>query len=244
MGKSQTHVVSYSFERVSFGSVLKQPLMKTLKSMVTAVTLGLVLSTAPSATAAVFSLVSGSGTPADPGFYTGGGSSLGQVIPDNTPAGVGYSINFGASGLTISDISVTINVSGGYNGDLYAYVTHGDQIAYLLSANPAVSSSGFNNVTFVVGTGTPIPTGGSGQLTDTSYTGVNNLNVFNDTDPNGDWTLFFADVNPGDTSTLNRFSIGITAVPEPTTWGLVAFAVVFGTVQLRRLYRRRVAAAV
>ena len=157
------------------------------------------------------------------GIYTGGGSSLGQVIPDNTPAGVGYSINFADTGLSINNISVTLNLSGGYNGDIYAYLSHGSQIAYLLNPNPSVSGSGFN-ITLVEGTGSAIPTGGSGTLTGT-YTAYSDLATFNSTDPNGNWTLFFADMSPGDTSTLNSFSISITAVPEPVNVALAIFGV-------------------
>ncbi|MGN6553511.1 MAG: hypothetical protein ACTHLW_07290 [Verrucomicrobiota bacterium] len=153
--------------------------------------------------------------------YTGGGSGS-QVIPDNTPTGVAYSINFGATGLNISDITFTLTLSGGHNGDLYAYVAHGDKIAYLLNPDPAVTSSGMN-LTFVEGTGSPIPTGGSGTLSG-SFTAYSDLASFHNTDPSGNWTVFFADLNPGDTSTLNGFSMSITAVPEPVDVALGVFA--------------------
>lgn len=35
-------------------------------------------------------------------------------------------------------------------------------------------------------------------------------------DPNGNWTLFVADQNPGDTSTLQSWTLTIKAVPEPS----------------------------
>ena len=174
----------------------------------------------------------GSGT-----LYTGSGSGS-QVIPDNSPVGVAYSINFAATGLSLSDISVTLNLSGGYNGDIYAYLSHGSQIATLLNANSAVSGSGMN-VTFVEGTGNPIPTGGSGILTGSSFTAYSDLATFNSTDPNGNWTLFFADLSAGDTSTLTGFSVGITAVPESVNMALAIFAgllVVGGVIRRQRKF--------
>jgi hypothetical protein len=41
------------------------------------------------------------------------------------------------------------------------------------------------------------------------------LSVFNGLDPNGAWTLFFADVEAGGTGTLKSWALEITAVPEP-----------------------------
>lgn len=194
--------------------------MKVLKCILPMAALGVVLGTLP-AEATLSDFSTGDGI-----TYTGGGSSLSQVIPDNTPAGVGYAINFSATGVSISDISITLNISGGYNGDLYAYVSHGDTLVQLLNPNGAVSTSGFNNVTFGE-TGSSIPTGGSGSLGG-NYVAYGNLSLFNGTDPNGQWTIFFADMNPGDTSTLNSFTLTITAVPEPIGMALVLFAGLVG----------------
>jgi len=158
------------------------------------------------------------------------------TIPDNTPSGVAYSINFAASGLSISDITVSLNLSGGYNGDIYAYLSHGSQISTLLNGpSTGLSGSGMN-VTFTEGTSSPIPTTSSAYLTG-SYTANTELATFNSTDPNGNWTLFFSDLSPGDTSTLNSFSLDITAVPEPINVALGVLGVVFGGVSIARWYR-------
>ena len=175
-------------------------------------------------------------------LYTASGSGS-QVIPDYPGAGVAYSLNFAAGGLNISSISVSLNVSGGFNGDIYAYLSHGSQISYLLSGDGAASGSGMN-LTFVEGTGNPIPTGGSGTLVGSSYTAFTDLSTFNNTDPSGSWTLFFADRSSADTSTLTGFSIGITAVPEPVNVALGVFGVVLvGTVGIRRFQQTRKVAA-
>lgn len=59
----------------------------------------------------------------------------GGVIPDASLTGWGSTIT--ASGFSseakVVDITVTLNLSGGYNGDLYAYISSGDQKAILLN---------------------------------------------------------------------------------------------------------------
>ena len=53
--------------------------------------------------------------------------------------------------------------------------------------------------------------------------------------PNGTWTLFFADVvTSGSSSTLLSWSLDITAVPEPVNVALGIFAGVFLVVSLAR----------
>jgi subtilisin-like proprotein convertase family protein len=199
--------------------------MKTLKVVVVALMVGFVLDGSHWAVAALSDFSNGgSGT-----SYSGGGSSLNQVIPDNTPAGVGYSINFAPVGLTISDISVALNLSGGFNNDIYAYLAHGSQIAVLLNQITGSPGTAGFNVTLTTGTGNDIQTytGGSvGQpLAGTYLATGGSLATFDNADPNGAWTLFFADRNPGDTSLLNSFSVTITAVPEPVNLALLVFAV-------------------
>ena len=209
--------------------------MKTLKSIVAAVTLGVVLGSSLSAPAALtvtdFSN-GGSGT-----LYTGGSSSGSQVIPDNTPDGVGYSFNFtDPAASSISDISVTLDLTGGYNNDIYAYLSHGSTLVVLVDqiTGTAGTGSGFNNVVLNEGTGGTIQSG--------TYTADQNLAGFNGANPNGSWTIFFADRNPGDTSTLTGFSVNLTAVPEPVNVALGVFGGLFAVVGLVRIVRRMKAA--
>jgi hypothetical protein len=69
------------------------------------------------------------------------------------------------------------------------------------------------------------------------------LSSFNGLDPNGSWTLFFADAASGDQSTLLGWSLEITAVPEPTTWALGIFATLAGVAGIFRQWRRSKAAS-
>jgi hypothetical protein len=101
----------------------------------------------------------------------------------------------------------------------------------------AANSSGFN-VTLVEGIGNPIQTvaGTAGAVLSgtTSFTANQDLSAFGNTDPNGAWTIFFADLNPGDTATLTSFSLDITAVPEPINMALGIFGGVMGLMVLAR----------
>ena len=56
------------------------------------------------------------------------------------------------------------------------------------------------------------------------------LNRFFGIDPNGDWTLFVADMNGNGTATLDSWGLDITPIPEPGTLGLL----VLGALALRR----------
>ena len=63
------------------------------------------------------------------------------------------------------------------------------------------------------------------------------LASFNGSNPNREWTLFFADMAGGNVSTLNGWSLDITAVPEPVNMALVIFAVGLIGVSVVRGYR-------
>lgn len=64
----------------------------------------------------------------------------------------------------------------------------------------------------------------SGAAFDAAMRGAT-LSVFNGLNPNGDWTIFFADMSPGGLSNLKSLSLEITAVPEPKeTVAVVAIA--------------------
>jgi subtilisin-like proprotein convertase family protein len=85
------------------------------------------------------------------------------VIPDNDPNGtVGanpggatlapFAFSLSDPETSITDVSVTLNLSGGYNGDLYAYLSHGSSFAVLLNRVGVGSSStyGYGDAGFVI----------------------------------------------------------------------------------------------
>ena len=70
--------------------------------------------------------------PASATLYQSG--TLNTVIPDNNLTGISSSIDVSSAPFsTITDVNVRLTVSGGYNGDLYAYLTHDGATAILLN---------------------------------------------------------------------------------------------------------------
>src|ERR1700722_6914333 len=74
----------------------------------------------------------------------------GVTIPDNSANGFQDSHTLSGISGTISDVSVTLNISGGFDGDLYAWLSDGSGLAILLnrvgvsSLNPVgYGNSGF-----------------------------------------------------------------------------------------------------
>lgn len=186
----------------------------------------------------------------------------GRDIPDGNPIGMTSTTNLTgfAADAYITALTVTLDITGGWNGDLYAYlsgpnggfavllnrtgVNDSDQFGY--------SDAGFNitlddnaangNIHYyqdvsnpnggVLG-GTWQPDGENvGPTSDSvgSTTPSAFLSSFYNTNPNGTWTLYVADLSAGSTSTLVSWGMSVTVVPEPQTWafvglGLAAFAV-------------------
>ncbi len=184
-------------------------------------------------------------TPSGDGVYTAGASGLGQIIPDNDATGVAYALDFGATGLTISDIKISLNISGGWNGDLYVYLAHGSDYAVLLNrvgatANGAdgYGTSGLNILLEPATThadladihtvqnpaSSPTAYAADGRAAYADTCRPQTLDVLLNGDPNGSWTLFFADRAAVSASTLNSWELDITAIPEPVSVALACFA--------------------
>jgi subtilisin-like proprotein convertase family protein len=192
------------------------------------------------------------------GFLNGG------VVPDGNLNGWSdtRSVNTGPGAIT--DVSVTLNVSGGWNGDLYAYLVHDTGFAVLLNrvGRGSGSSSGYGDAGMGIvlndagslgdihwygggsgPTGSYMPDGrnisplSSGALfSSSSPTAL--LSSFDGLNPNGDWTLFIADASVGDQSTVTSWGLEIAAVPEPASLieGSVAVLFLGGMIGL---YRRK-----
>lgn len=166
--------------------------------------------------------------------------------------------------INLTDLQVNITVSGGYNGDIYGYLVHDSGFAVLFNRigrastnSPGYGDTGFN-ITLADGgndlhfyRNDPFSLNGNGQLTGTWAPDGRNadpttvseatspsslLGSFNGTDPSGSWTLFLADVDFGQQSTLVQWGLVVSAVPEPSTFGFVGMgALALGAA----LYRRR-----
>jgi len=186
-------------------------------------------------------------------------TDINTAIPDGDPAGLTDTHSLSGLSGAISDITVTLNISGGYNGDLYGYLVSDSGFAVLLNGigrtgqNPYGSPGSGMNVIFNDHVGADIhyaPGTFGTQLTGTWASDGRNvdpisvlntdartatLDSFIGGNPNGNWTLFLADTSPIGQSALNGWSLEISTVPEPTTWALLGFGAVFiGTGAARR----------
>ena len=198
-------------------------------------------------------------------WYSG---TVGIPIADNSAAGSTFNTAGGTwSGSpvgVIGSVSVVLNISGGYDGDLYGYLVYNDgsttQTAILLnrvgggSGTAAASTAGFGGgstsdfATLQSAGVTLSDSGTSGSIQSVaaaagnSYTtGGGNLNsTFVNMSSGGTWTLFLADMSAGDQSTLVSWGLNVSVVPEPATWALLIFCSGFLVMGVARRLRRDV----
>lgn len=173
-----------------------------------------------------------------------------QVIPDNNASGVAFTFNI-ATGepLAITDVQVSLNITGGWNGDLYAYLLHGSGFSVLLNrpgrttGNSAGAGGAGMNINLSDGylpdihSVTSVPLTGNftpdGRFVN-PFTALDTdprtafLSSFTGLAPNGTWTLFFADVAPLAVSTIQSWSVNLgvaTAIPEPGCAALLSLPI-------------------
>jgi hypothetical protein len=191
-----------------------------------------------------------------------------QPIPDGSGGLASVQTVTGATA-PLASLRVTLDVGGvdGFLGDLFVTLQHQSGAYTVLLNRPGrdVSSpSGYSDrrmsVTFDAAgqdihryrdfSGTPaggLLTGTwspDGRTTDpantlTTDTRTAGLGGFGGINPNGEWILFLADVNPGGQSFLNSWSLELVPVPEPATATAMAAGALAATALVRRTIRRR-----
>jgi subtilisin-like proprotein convertase family protein len=174
--------------------------------------------------------------------------TLNEAIPDGDIAGLATQVTVSGQSGAIGDITVGLNISGAYNGDLYAYVEHDNQIAILLNrvGTTTTDNLGYGdpglNVTFQDGAPNihtyqqdPGYTGGTltgvwgpdGRavnplLVNGTEPVTETLSSFVGDDANGTWTLFVADVSGGDLNNLVSWNVDVSVAPENGWYGIGA----------------------
>ncbi len=173
------------------------------------------------------------------------------VVPDNNFSGWSdsRSVSTMPAG-TFVGLTVDLQLTGGWNGDLYAYLVHSTGFSVLLDrvgvGVSGVSAFGYGDAGMNVNlaaTGSSIHSYGGGNTFSASPTGSwltdntsGSLASFLSTTPNGTWSLFIADLSGGGVTTVQSWGLqmDIVAVPEVETWVAAALAGAFGAFWLNR----------
>lgn len=185
-------------------------------------------------------------------------------VPDGTPIGWTSTITVNDPNATyMENVALTLDISGGWNGDLYAYLLHNNDAVVLLNhpGKTAANPLGYGDAGLHVTFSDTAPNGdihtyqqtiGSTQptslwepdkrtmtdlllITDQSPRDGNGFSIYNTKDANGTWTLFIADLASGGQSQVNSWSLDIQtkSVPEPAS-----FAFGLAAAMLALLHRR------
>lgn len=168
-------------------------------------------------------------------------------IQDGNPVGLTEYFNVAGLGGPVTNIQVNLNITGGFNGDLYAYLAGPQgQLAVLLNRvgvtgiNPFGYSDAGMNITLDGLAVNNIHDYGTNSLSGTIWAAdgrnvnpqaaggilygtstLDNLSLFQNTVANGVWTLFIADLSSGGgLANLNSATLTIMTVPEPQTWAM------------------------
>jgi subtilisin-like proprotein convertase family protein len=163
---------------------------------------------------------------------------VGTEVPDNSAIGLADTRMITSTITSITSVEVAILLTGGWAGDMYAYLSHGSGFSVLLNRPgrtlAELSGSGVSeiNVTFsdsaLIDLHTAIPGSGAvagyfepdaretdpAQALDSSPRTAF-FSSFSGLDANGGWTLYVADVAAGDTMALQSWTLTITGIPEP-----------------------------
>jgi subtilisin-like proprotein convertase family protein len=195
-------------------------------------------------------------TAAQATIYDSGTQSSSTIVPDNNQSGLASTYSFATGDAnTINGVSVTLNITGGYNGDLYGYLVNPNgNMAILLNrvgqvgGNSGYANAGMNvtltdfsaqNSIQTYQSSSPVYVGG--QLTG-NWAPAGDFTALHNGGVDGQWTLFLADLSAGDQSTLVSWDLSISVVPEPVTWALMIFGGVLGAVGLARWRTARLSA--
>jgi hypothetical protein len=182
------------------------------------------------------------------------GFAGGGAVPDGTTAGWWDTRTLAGFSEPILDVQLMLQLIGGFNGDLYAYVQHDSGMSVLLNRvgvsggepfgyeesgmEVTFSDSAAANVHYYRLAASPSISGGAswqpdGRATDPLSAGSafdsaaiqNLLAVFDGLSPNGSWTLFMSDLSSGSQTTVDGWGLQITTAGVPEPASLAMGAV-------------------
>ena len=180
--------------------------------------------------------------------WSGGFANAG-VVPDNDLSGLTITEMLNGWSGSVSNVTVTLNLTGGWNGDIYAYLYHDDVMSVLLNqvGTPTNSGLGYSDSGFNVTLSdsaaysihnyqADLPTITDGVVQGTWQPDGAGLSIFNGLDASGTWSLYLVDESAGGVMTVNSFGLQaeVTATPEPSTLALAALGGLGMLWQLRR----------
>jgi subtilisin-like proprotein convertase family protein len=113
----------------------------------------------------------------------------------------------------VTDVNVKLNITHTYVGDLVITLADPADAKVTLFSNVNIGGQNFSDTIFDDQAATPIDLGTAPFAG--SYQPNGFLGAFNGAVPNGTWTLSVSDVGPGDTGTLNGWTVFLTT-GEPT----------------------------
>ena len=201
--------------------------------------------------------------------YNSGFENSGNITDGNSSPWSDTRTVSGISEAAIGSVSIVVNISGGYNGDLYGYLSHAGVLIPLLNRvgtgnssafgygdsglNVTFTDAGVNNIhTYQSVSGYSITGGATWQPDGRTINPVTSAPSAYDAagtttfanlaglSPNGDWTLVFADLSAGGgQAQVLSWGVNITAVPEPINVALGVFGAVFTGVAVVRRRRAR-----
>jgi subtilisin-like proprotein convertase family protein len=187
------------------------------------------------------------------------GLTVNAPIPDNSAVGITSTMSVVTTITSITSVEVNLDLSGlqtgGWSGDIYAYLIHGSGFSVLLNrtGRSLASPDGNGNNSLLLtlndlaATDVHMAAPLTGALSGTFQPDGRNINpsvsldttsrlaslgVFSTLDGNGDWTLFVSDSAAGGTMTLNSWTLTLNQVPEPS-------AALLGALGLALTLRRR-----
>ncbi len=186
--------------------------------------------------------------------YNSGFENSGNITDGNSSPWSDTRTVSGITEATIGSVSIVVNISGGYNGDLYGYLSHAGVLIPLLNRvgtgtgnafgasdaglNVTFTDAGVNNIhTYQSVSGYSITGGATWQPDGRTINPVTSAPSAYDAagtttfanlaglSPNGDWTLVLADLSAGGgQAQVLSLGVNITAVPEPINAALGIFA--------------------